>query len=75
MKLVSDAPTRTYVINVCYYTQTYNIHTHSHVSVYVSMAREQGLIFTGPLGGVWFEESLHPKCDDASWVHSSNLMG
>jgi hypothetical protein len=27
------------------------------------------------LGGVWFEESLHPKCVGASWVHSSNLVG
>jgi hypothetical protein len=27
------------------------------------------------LGGVWFEKSLHPNWDGASWVHSSNLMG
>jgi hypothetical protein len=26
------------------------------------------------LGGVWFEESLHPKLDDASCVHSPNLV-
>jgi hypothetical protein len=26
------------------------------------------------IGGVWFEESLHPKCGGASWVHSSNLV-
>jgi hypothetical protein len=26
------------------------------------------------IGGVWFEESLHPKCGGASWVHSLNLV-
>jgi hypothetical protein len=26
-------------------------------------------------GGVWFEESLHPKCGGTSWIHSSNLVG
>ncbi|PWZ12637.1 Serine carboxypeptidase-like 40 [Zea mays] len=34
-----------------------------------------GESYAAHYGGVWFEESLHPKCGGASWVHSSNLVG